>query len=75
MLPFSGSQRAGRLLATEQPQQPSGLEAAFSVFPLEGQSRALVPRQIDSGVFSVASLFVMIRNQKPANNVHQQSYR
>ena len=71
MLPFVGSQRAGHLLANEQPRQQSGLEAAFSVFPLEGQSPTLVPRRIESRVFSVASLFVMIRNQKPANNVHQ----
>ena len=71
MLPFVGSQRAGHLLANEQPRQHSGLEAAFSVFPLEGQSPTLVPRRIESRVFSVASLFVMIRNQKPANNVHQ----
>ena len=70
---FMGSQRVGHLLATEPPPQQSGLESQFSVFSQEESSPTQAPRQIESRVFSVASLFVIIRNQKPANNVHHQS--
>ena len=68
---FMGSQRVGHLLATEPPPQQSGLESQFSVFSQEESSPTQAPRRIESRVFSVASLFVIIRNQKPANNVHQ----